>query len=76
MKNKVSKSVDKLLTAYVDLLASGNPEAEANKGTIKKTAERLLDEHIDKVKNDPNYEPPKSELSDAIDGFVKKVFDK
>ena len=79
MKNKLDKNTEAFLTTYVDLLVSGNPHAEANKGVVMKVAKDLLDEHIDKVKNDPNYEPPKSEIGDAIDNLaksVKKVFDK
>ena len=75
MKNKIDKSTQDFLTAYVDLLVSGNPQAEAMKGTVRKTAEKILDEHIDKVKNDPNYEVPKSEIGDAIDEFVGNMVD-
>jgi hypothetical protein len=79
MKNKLDKNTEAFLTTYVDLLVSGNPHAEGNKGVVMKVAKELLDEHIDKVKNDPNYEVPKSEIGDAIDELaksVKKVVDK
>lgn len=75
MKNNIDKSTQEFLTAYVDLLVSGNPQAEAMKGTVRKTAEKILDEHIDKVKNDPNYEAPKSEIGDAIDNMVGNMVD-
>ena len=39
----------------------------------RRMAEKILDEHIDKVKNDPTYESPKSEIGDAIDDFVTKI---
>ena len=67
------KQFEYLLNSYIDVLVCGNSEAEAIKGTIKKTAEKILEEHMDKVKNDPTYVPPKSEIGDAIDELTESL---
>ena len=43
------KKKDDLLTTFIDVLVSGNKEAESDKGGIRKVAEELLEEHIKNI---------------------------
>jgi hypothetical protein len=48
------KKKDDLLTTFIDILVSGNREAESDKGGIRKIAEELLDEHIKNIMDKNN----------------------